>query len=157
MIRIEPLSEQTIEGVRGVMLPQAQVKFAGTAEEFLSDHCPTTHRHVILAGDNVVGFFKLDIAYRRRYDFCPDHAMGLRAFAIDAAHQGKGYGKASIRTLMPYLVANYPQFETIYLTVNCKNPGAQACYLKSGFVDTGKIYLGGSAGPQHIMRATIHA
>ncbi len=36
-----------------------------------------------------------------------------------------------------------------------QNQAARACYLKGGFEDHGEQYLGGPAGPQHIMRGKI--
>lgn len=42
------------------------------------------------------------------------------------------------------------------LTVNARNPAARAVYLAGGFADTGELYLGGPAGPQHVMRLPLH-
>ncbi|WP_341502062.1 GNAT family N-acetyltransferase [Gallaecimonas sp. GXIMD4217] len=155
MIKIEKLSEAHVAAVRKIQLADEQVKFAGTAADFLADGSNTTHLHVISENEAVVGFFKLDLAYALNYDFCPGSGIGLRAFAIDKSLQGKGLGTRAVKALFPYLKEHYGAFGSIYLTVNCKNPGAQACYLKGGFQDTGEKYLGGAAGPQYIMRGKI--
>jgi len=155
MIIIEPLTSAHIEQVKSIELGDEQVKFAGTAEEFLLDTSDTIHLHVIKFGYDVIGFFKLDTAYSSNYDFCPDGCIGLRAFALDKNQQGKGFGTQSVKALLLYLKANYDVYHSIYLTVNIKNPGANACYKKGGFECMNDTYLGGNAGPQHIMRGKI--
>lgn len=155
MVTIERLTQPLINAVKLVQLADEQVKFASTAEDFLLDGSETTHLHVIKLGDDVVGFFKLDVAYSNNYEFCPTTGLGLRAFALDKNQQGKGLGTGAVKALFPYLRAHYTSFEFIYLTVNLKNPGAIACYEKGGFEKTEELYLGGEAGPQHIMRGTI--
>lgn len=155
MVKIEKLKSDDVEEVKKVELAPEQVKFAGTAEEFLLDGSDTTHLHVIKSDDSIVGFFKLDVAYPESYEFCPQGAIGLRAFALDKNQQGKGMGTQAVEALFPYLKENYGAYHSIYLTVNCKNPRAFACYQKAGFNDTNQQYLGGAAGPQHIMVGAI--
>ncbi|MEZ9698395.1 GNAT family N-acetyltransferase [Vibrio sp. 10N.261.46.E12] len=155
MIIIEKLEESHVTLVQAIQLADEQVKFAGTAAEFLLDGSDTTHLHVIKSDNEVVGFFKLDIAYAEHYEFCPEGSIGLRAFAVDKNQQGKGLGTGAVKALFPYLKANYAKYDSIYLTVNCKNPAAFNCYKKGGFEDSVKQYLGGAAGPQFIMRGRI--
>lgn len=151
MITIERLIESHLDDVRQVSLADEQVKFAGTAEEFLEDGSDSIHLHVIKYDGMLVGFFKIDTTYSDNYTFCQPNALGLRAFAVDVNQQGKGIGTGAVNALFPYLKQFYSGFDLIYLTVNCKNPGARMCYLKGGFEDTGEQYLGGEAGPQYIM------
>ncbi len=151
MLLIEPLTEQHTNGVELIVLAPHQVKYCGTVSEFLSDKCPTTHRFVITYQEAVVGFFKLDTRYQKHYDFCPPNALGLRAVAIDHRHQNQGLGQQMLAVLFDYLQQNYHQFDRLFLTVNCNNPQAKACYLNSGFVDFGAKYYGGAAGAQDIM------
>lgn len=155
MVTIERLTESHVEGVLKVTLAQAQMKFTEMANAFLLNGHDTTHRHVILFDDEVVGFFKIDVAYSLTYEFCSESGIGLRAFAIDVNKQGKGIGTTSVKALFPYLKGNYSAYDSIYLTVNCKNPGARACYQNGGFEDTGDKYFGGNVGPQHIMLGKI--
>lgn len=155
MIQIEKLADSHTAGVQAVTLAAEQVKFAGTADEFIADTSVSIHRYIIKLDSVVVGFFKIDTDYSAQFDFCTKNALGLRAFAIDLRQQGQGVGSASVQALLPFLQEHYPSYDAIYLTVNCKNPGARACYLKGGFIDTGEHYLGGLAGPQYIMQASI--
>ena len=155
MITIERLEDSHVTLVQAIQLADEQVKFAGTAAEFLLDGSETTHLYVIKSNNEVVGFFKLDIAYADSYEFCPEGSIGLRAFVLDKNQQGKGLGTGTVKALFPYLKANYSAYESIYLTVNCKNLTAFNCYQKGGFEDTNEQYLGGAAGPQFIMRGQI--
>ena len=155
MLEIEKVNELNIEAIKLIRLADEQVKFAGTADEFISSANETTHLHVIKNNGSVIGFFKLDVAYSSNYEFCPSDGLGLRAFAIDTSQQGKGLGTKAVKALIPYLKAHYSMFNWVYLTVNCKNPGAKVCYEKGGFENGFEQYLGGLAGPQYIMRAKI--
>ena len=155
MVTIEKLDDSHLEFVKSIQLADEQVKFAGTAKEFLLDDSGTTHLHVIKFNNDVVGFFKLDTAYPASYEFCPKGCIGLRAFAIDKNQQGKGLGVGAVKALFLYLKAEYASYHSIYLTVNCKNPIAFSCYEKGGFELINEKYLGGAAGPQFIMRGKI--
>ena len=155
MLEIEKVNQSNIEQVKNVRLSEEQVKFAGTAEEFIASVSETTHLHVIKHNGLVIGFFKLDVAYSDSYEFCPKDGLGLRAFAIDINNQGEGLGTKAVNALFLFLKANYSMFNWIYLTVNCKNPGAKRCYEKGGFETRSEQYLGGPAGPQYIMYGKI--
>ena len=155
MIKIEKLDSAHVELVNKIELAAEQVRFAETAEEFLNSCSDEVHLYVIISSDSVVGFFKLDTSYASNYSFCSKGSLGLRSFVIDKTCQGEGIGQNAIRALFPYLRKNYPEYHSIYLTVNCENPRAVAFYKKSGFLDTDEKYFGGAAGPQHIMYRKI--
>lgn len=113
------------------------------------------HLHLILRDNNVVGFFILDTQYAERYDFCPEQSLGIRGFLIDYRHQNQGIAQQALSQLPMYAATHYPEVQHLYLTVNCRNLPAYRCYVKSGFRDSGELYLGGAVGPQHIMSQTI--
>ncbi|WP_016787521.1 GNAT family N-acetyltransferase, partial [Vibrio cyclitrophicus] len=102
MIRIEKLADRHIEAIKSIQLAPEQVKFAGTAKEFLAEASDTTHLHVIRLDNDIVGFFKIDTDYASNYDFCPNTAIGLRTFVIDQSQQGKGIGTRAVRALVLY-------------------------------------------------------
>lgn len=151
MIKLEKLNASDAAELGSITVHDDQVKFVGTAKEFLADKNEAIHLHVIKHNDQVIGCFKIDIAYADDYDFCTKGSIGLRAFLIDAKQQGRGLGTSAVKALFPYLKENYVNYPRIYLTVNCKNPAAYTCYQNAGFHETGEHYLGGAAGPQHIM------
>lgn len=85
-----------------------------------------------------------------------DSAWLLRGFLIDFRCQGRGLGRqAAAAALLEArrLTVRHRSGQTgVVLSVNERNPAAQAAYVKAGFVDSGR-YLGGNAGPQRIMHA----
>nr|VVV06064.1 Spermine/spermidine acetyltransferase [Aliivibrio wodanis] len=155
MLTIERFTPSRTQQVLKVTLAEEQTKFAATAEDFLTSEDDGIELHIIKLGDDVVGFFKIDVMFSLDSEFNIENGIGLRSFVIDVNQQGKGLGTSSVKALFPYLKKEYPSYRFVYLTVNCKNTGARACYLKGGFDDTGKQYLGGAAGPQHIMQGVI--
>lgn len=155
MISIKKLTAHHTESVKAIELEQDQMKYAEAAVEFLTSSDKQTHLHVIFFNGQVVGFFKIDTAYSENYEFCPKGSLGLRSFVIDKKRQGQGLGTGTVKALFDYLANHYSNFESIYLTVNCQNPRAVACYQKGGFEDTDLIYHGGNAGPQHILCGPI--
>ncbi|MBL4261054.1 GNAT family N-acetyltransferase [Vibrio fluvialis] len=155
MLTLQPMQPQHLTQVAELNVADEQVKFVGTIDEILVNIDDKIHPHLMLADGQVVGFFLIDTLYSQQYDFAGSHHLGLRAFFVSQQAQGNGYGKQAARLLKEYLQRLYPQFHRIYLTVNCKNPGARHCYLGGGFEDTGETYLGGAAGPQHIMQLDL--
>ncbi|WP_115718960.1 GNAT family N-acetyltransferase [Gallaecimonas mangrovi] len=155
MIAVEPMQAHHQAALLAVELTPEQVKFAGTASDFWADTRSGISRYLITWQGQVIGFFKIDFHYSNHYDFCRRKALGLRAYAIDRRQQGKGYGSQAVAALLAHLKPLSVDFPCIYLTVNAKNPGAIRCYQKGGFTDTGEHYLGGKAGPQHIMYANL--
>ena len=155
MIEIKRLTEADRASVIKVKLAPEQIKFSATAEDFLASGSATQHLHTIAYQNQIVGFFRLDIACPSSYQFCPENTLVLRKLAIDIEMQGKGLGNKSVKAVLPYIRENYPEIEFLYLTVNTKNVAAKSCYLKAGYEDTGKQFLGGPAGPQDIMFARV--
>ncbi len=151
VVNLRPMTFEDELDIANIRLHAQQLKFAGTSTEFLADNDDSTDRHVIMRSGQVVGYFKIDKSYFDNYDFCPQHALGLRSVVVDQAFQGQGIGLAAMKNLPTYLAELYPEYRAVYLTVNVKNITAKNCYLAAGFEDLKQLYLGGSAGPQHIM------
>lgn len=154
-IQIKPYSNNDFDKVLALSINQEQALFSGTAKAYLEDTTEGIDHKVIFVNQDVVGVFKIDRQYSREYEFSTATSLGLRALFIDQKHQGKGYGVASMKALKGQLKRDYPQFNCLYLTVNCMNPAARSCYLKADFIDNGHLYLGGAAGPQHIMHLSF--
>ena len=155
MIAIRKLTESDVDDVKNLAVNSEQVRLVGTIEDLLSEVEDSWNYHVITENEKIVGFFNIDSAYSDTYPFTIQGELGLRAFFIDSSCQGKGYGKAATVALGRYLKEAYPDRSSIVLTVNCENPGAYRCYLGGGFCDTGELFHGGKAGPQHIMRMSL--
>ncbi len=92
---------------------------------------------VICDGDRVVGYVTT---------FCdpatPDEYW-IDDILIDAAEQGKGYGRAAMLAVMRTMLSSYPQCRAIRLTCFRGNDVAAALYRSLGFRETGPNALNG--------------
>jgi RimJ/RimL family protein N-acetyltransferase len=131
-----------------------QRKYVASIEYLFANPRTNWDYCVIEVGDAIVGFFNIDTQYWLEYSFANEGEYGLRSFFIDSRFQGQSYAKWAAVALAEWVFEQYPQCPSLCLTVNRKNPIAYRCYANAGFVDTENEYLGGKAGPQHIMRLT---
>ena len=154
-LRLDPVAPSQMARVAQVRVAPEQEVFSGTVAEAFEEAEEGVDFHGIFEGDGAVGFFKIDRAYDTRYPFVPAGALGLRAFMVDHACQGRGVATRAVRALPAYLRAHYPGAQALYLTVNLANPAARRAYLKGGFEDTGAQWPHGMAGPQHILRLPL--
>lgn len=148
------LSDQYEQSI-ALSVAQEQLEFTGKVAEALDGVGDARHPHGIWLDQSLVGFFIVDTRFGLEFDFCETGSLGIRTFLIDSRRQGKGLGKAAATALMPFLARAYPASATVWLTVNCRNRAAYRCYEQGGFTDTGDLYLGGAAGPQHVMRQQL--
>lgn len=155
MVRMDKMTSQHVGDVIALGVGEGQRQFVGSIDDILAIINAQIRPHVILADDQVVGFFLIDTVYEQTNDFATPHSLGLRKFFIDKHHQGKGYAKQALHLLPDYLTATFPNHSDVFLTVNAKNDPAKNLYLKSGFQDTNELYLGGPSGPQHVMKQRL--
>jgi RimJ/RimL family protein N-acetyltransferase len=153
-LRIARLDRSQVNRVAHLTLRDDQTAFSLPPATALMQDCPFDH-FMIRASAEVVGYFRIDRAYPDHMGFALPDEPGLRAFSIGAAFQGRGLATAACRLLGSVLGPLYPQSPSVALTVNCANPAAIRCYLAGGFADTGALYHGGRAGPQHILRKSL--
>ncbi len=156
MVTIEPYSDsrQVQTQHLSVKAEQNQFTVSNVAEKL---HSLASHEHpqLIISNDQVVGFFLLDTRYSESYHFCSSDAIGVRALLIDQRFQGQGFAVQAILAMPAYVSKHYPAFNSMYLTVNCRNKPAYKCYLKCGFKESTELYHGGPVGPQHIMSHSL--
>ena len=157
MIRVTlaPATADMHRALAALTVAPEQVVFSGQPADIVARADPTMDLHAILADGTPVGLFRIDRDYARAHGFARPGDLGLRSVIVDRHHQGRGIGSAMVRALPAYLARHYPDATDIYLTVNLRNPGARKSYLNGGFVDAGAQYLGGSAGPQHILHMVL--
>lgn len=155
MPEIVRFSEGHRQQVLGMSVSPEQRPFVGTTRQLLDERESGWHYHLFVDQDEVIGFFNIDTKYSERYEFTRSHELGLRAFLVDQKHQGKGYATKMLQQLPHWLQRHYPKSNSICLTVNAKNTVAKGLYLRMGFEDSGELYLGGQAGPQHILRMAL--
>jgi RimJ/RimL family protein N-acetyltransferase len=153
-LHVAPVAPEREAAVRALRVAAGQRHFVGDIAFNLDDALgdPRSEAMSILVGDVVVGFYRLDftptVVARRALDAA---SAGLRAFCLDLDWQGRGLGTRAVLACCEDLRARHPGIRLLALNVDCRNVAAINAYRKAGFVDTGELYPGGSAGPQHLM------
>ncbi|EBA16616.1 Histone acetyltransferase HPA2/related acetyltransferase [Roseobacter sp. SK209-2-6] len=153
-LRLAPLAKDEFRRVRHIWIPDDQVLFAGSIQQAFGVEEPEVDFHILETETRIIGFFKVDRGFDRN-GFALPWELGIRAFKINHADQSKGFATRAVTALRAYLQQHYPDRSSVVLTVNMQNPAALACYLRGGFQDTGEIYTGGIAGPQHVLRMSL--
>ena len=155
-VALVPVTPQLRDAVLALAPRPEQEPYSGRADQTLpfAESQPTQTPYVITERGRAVGFFVLDTAASPA-DASSD--LVLRAFFVDAAAQGRGLAKAAVGLLPALVRADFPDVRRVVLTVNVRNPAARTVYLSGGFADDGELYLGGSAGPQHVLRLDLAA
>lgn len=153
-IRVCPVTSALREAVLAVRVKPAQEDFVSPPVITLPDaeRCPGSTPMAILLGDTVVGYYRIENSARALTgNDSENDALGLRSFQIDAARQGQGLGARALATLLNDLDHRHPDAARLVLTVDRRNTNAVTLYLRAGFVDSGRLYHGGRAGPQLLL------
>ena len=151
MITLRPLPPAEVARVAHLNLPEAQTDFVGDIADMVSDVDTLTHMHDMTYGDEVVGFFKVDLDFSRTIADLPAGSFGLRGLLIGGQYQGRGHGGAMLAALPDYLRHTYPSATAFWLSVDNMNLVATRCYEKAGWIKTGP-QRDGRCGKEHVMR-----
>ena len=111
--------------------------------------------HLICEERTLRGFFRIDRALDRRDPRLPPGAHGLRGLLIDAAHQGRGLGRAAFEALPGYIRRCYPALSEIWLTVDADNTPAIRLYEATGWERAPLDPFPGRSGPEPVYRRVI--
>ncbi|MDO4272228.1 MAG: GNAT family N-acetyltransferase [Eubacteriales bacterium] len=98
------------------------------AEEFSQWRTVGIYDGDILVGFSMYGYFNEPL---------PEGRLWLDRLLIDKRHQGKGYGKAAVLSLLERLQKEY-NCKKVYLSVYGDNKTAIALYQRAGFYFTGE-------------------
>lgn len=147
---IVPVGPQWRDAVLALAPTPDQELFSSPAAQTLvaAEADSRQHPFVILEQEQAAGFFVLD---QTPSPAEPTANLVLRSFFIDRAHQRRGVAGRALAALPELLEQELPGATTVVLTVNVRNPVARRLYLRHEFADTGRLYRGGSAGPQHVL------
>ena len=152
MVHLAPAAPDLRDRLLALAARPEQERFAGRLAETLpaAEADPEREPVAILEDGEPVGFFVLhrgpsagQLAPERR-------DVLLRAFLVDAAAQGRGIATRELAALPDFVATRLPGVHRIVLTVNVENPVAIRTYRRAGFADSGALYHGGTAGPQHV-------
>ena len=145
-----PCPTQLPAALRQLRVAPEQQDFVLPIATIIAQQQASEHFQLVYHQQQLVGFFLLDSGYSQQHDFANHSDLGLRCFFVDQQAQGQGIASAVLRLLPSYCQQHFPGFQRLLLTVNCRNKAAARLYQQHGFADSGQLYLGGSAGPQHI-------
>lgn len=135
-------------------LTEEQAKFTSSIfhcihfEKVLED---ITKQIVVVTKDNKpIGFFILDNSNDKLKLSDNPSSLILRSFSLNPEYQNQGIAKKAMTLLPDYVGEKFSEINEIVLSVNFKNVNAYHAYLRSGFIDTGKV-IEGVLGFQHVL------
>jgi RimJ/RimL family protein N-acetyltransferase len=155
LVAVPPSGPLREAALRLAPLPE-QERFSGRADQTLplAERDPARTPYVLVEDDVPLAFLVLD---RTPPASAPSADLLLRAFFVDAAAQRRGVATRAVALLPDVVRRDFPDVQTVVLTVNVANPVARALYLRGGFVDRGELDLTGSIGPQHVLHLELGA
>jgi diamine N-acetyltransferase len=125
MARLQLRAEQqTFVSPPAWSLARCYVRFYG--DEF--EHLP----HLVYADEQAIGYSTTAC------DPKSDHGYWIDDIMIDAAHQGRGYGRAAVIETIRLILRRYPGCRAVQLTCFRANSVAAKLYVSLGFVATGR-------------------
>jgi RimJ/RimL family protein N-acetyltransferase len=134
------LSQASRTEVRGLVLSEPQVEYAGTIERSIercrSDTTGDVQGVAIFQGDTVVGFLEL----KRRLAapvWASSQTVVVSSLRIDQRFQGQGIGTTALTFLPAFVLHWWSDAESIMLAVDEENGAARRSYEKAGWVETG--------------------
>lgn len=154
IIVVEAVDASNRHAVLQLDVSPQQRSYVGAIVDLLvgAEHCGDGDTLTFRHGPDYVGYCRLDAHARsvagRDFEL---PARGLRGFFIDARWQGRGLGSQALQALLAWLPVHDRATRLLVLTVNCGNEAALALYRRAGFQDSGELYHGGRAGPQHLL------
>ena len=136
-------------------------EFIGSMEEIIEkirrpDHASRCLPFGAYLAQQPIGFFCIDFAHPDLGQIPdPEPACWLNSFMIAPHCRRKGLATRILNQLPIEINRAFPKIRYLNLTVNFRNRAARQLYLACGFKDTGEVYRGGPAGPQHVFTKAI--
>lgn len=129
-IRLAPLTSALRASVLALKLADAQLRFVADNGSSLKEAARDRNARprAVIAGDAVVGFLM--------YDAPQDgNEARIYRFMIDAAQQGRGFGRAALMAALAEIATDgYP---TVSICYEPENAAAKRLYASAGFVEQG--------------------
>lgn len=121
-LKLKP-EQETFVSAPVVSLARCQIRIFGDRFEY--------YPMLIMDGDRAVGYVTPVCDPNSERDYWIDDIM------IDAAQQGRGYGRAAMEKALRWVLERYPQCRGVQLTCFGGNHNARALYESMGFHATG--------------------
>lgn len=135
ILHFEPVCQENRKEIEALTLFPEQSGFIESVSACMAeaDEAPQWRPVGIYDGKTLVGFSM----YGCFSDPFPGGGLWLDRLLIDKRHQGKGYGKAAVHSLLIKLQEEYGS-KKVYLSVYENNTPAIALYKQIGFHFTGE-------------------
>jgi len=129
-VNLAPVTARNRAAIEALKVDPTQAHFVADNAASLSEaeRDPGASPRAIMAGDTLVGFLM--------YDATDRSDVRLYRFMIDAAHQGRGYGRAGLQAFLAE-VSGLGDVTRISICYEPENEGARNLYAKAGFVEEG--------------------
>ena len=136
-ITFREVSLDNLRDVLNLKVAESQKGFVADNTQSLawSRYLPNLLPTALQAGDTPVGF----ALYGSWGDEKPG-LWGIARFMIDEQHQGKGYGKAAMRTILHDIKERDPDVRGVVLYYVPDNDAARKLYASVGFRETGEMW-----------------
>jgi len=154
-LEVTALAESDFRDFSKITVFEEQARFIPSMAELLNRFIGRdAEAYVYLAGARCDGRAAGIIVVTPTYETADLKSDGsslcwVDTLAVDKQFQRRGVGKKLLEHSIAVIKSRH---DVLCLTVDIRNISAKAMYLKSGFQDSGELYLGGSAGPQHILQ-----
>jgi GNAT superfamily N-acetyltransferase len=158
IVQLEFYREEFFEDLNSFQLDEFQSEFTLSFYQNIVEkkiqEIPGKHPIAVLFQSQAIGFFVLDDSNEKFTYTTEMNSLLLRSLSLHPAYQGKGLGKEIMGVLDEFVQLHFPEKTSIYLAVNQRNIRAKELYFKTGYLDTGKIYVG-IKGPQFILKKNL--
>jgi RimJ/RimL family protein N-acetyltransferase len=141
-ITLSPYEPDHQQALQFYPLTPEQLEYTEHPLELLKHDGHSRTPVIILARNQIAGFFVLDVSDDRYWYTENPNSVLLRGYSIHPDFQGQGVAEESILELPSFIRKNFPQFDEVVLGVNERNEAARHVYLKAGFTDEGRRYMG---------------
>jgi RimJ/RimL family protein N-acetyltransferase len=132
----QSLTQEEQAQVLALKVDDQQLEYAGTVERTIetctSSHATEVAGLAILLGETVVGFLVLRRGPKLP-DWAPLGSVALAGMRIDRTHQGASLGRRALIAVDAWLWTNWPEVETLALSVDAENLAGRAAYRNAGF------------------------
>jgi len=132
-VELREITSETVRQVTALAVaPEQEGYVASNANSIAEAHFePKAWFRAIAAGEELVGFAMV-------YRDPPAGEFYVWRFMVDAAHQGKGYGRRAVELLVEE--ARTDGAEKVTLSVVPGDQSALEFYKRLGFVETGNVH-----------------
>ena len=136
-IHFEPVNEENRSTIEKLHPSLAQIDFIESVKDCMieADNYDGWRPYGVYDGEELVGF----VMYGYFSEPKPNGRLWLDRILIDEKYQGHGYGKELVREMLERLPKEYPDVDTITLSVFDNNPCAIHVYEKAGFRFNGEL------------------